>query len=105
MKAKIAYIALALMLSFSLAAVIVPAGTAKAATLCVNPGGTGGCYASIQAAVDDAGSGDTIVVAAGTYNENVIVSVANLTLQGANEGKSAGNEPETRGSENGGEKW
>ena len=99
MKAKIVYIALALVLSFSLAAVIVPASPAQAAPLCVNPGGTGGCYSSIQAAVGAAGSGDTIVVAAGTYNENVIVSVANLTLRGANEGKSAGASPETRVSE------
>ncbi len=104
MKAKIVYIALALVLSLSLAAVIVPASPAMAATTrYVNPDGSCGgnipCYTTIQAAVDAAGSGDTIVVAAGTYNENVIVSVANLTLRGANEGKSAGANPETRGSE------
>ena len=67
MKIKAVYLASALLLVFSLAAAIVPSGTAEAATLCVNPGGTGGCYASIQAAVYAASpaGGDTIILAAG----------------------------------------
>lgn len=55
--------------------------TAQAATLCVNPGGTGGCFASIQAAVDTTAGGDTISIAAGTYVEGLgIPGGAKLTL-------------------------
>jgi parallel beta-helix repeat protein len=52
------------------------------ATLCVNTGGTGGCYGTIQEAVNAATAGDTINVAAGRYNENVTIGTA-LTIQGA----------------------
>jgi pectin methylesterase-like acyl-CoA thioesterase len=59
----------------------------EAATLCVNPGGTGGCFASIQAAVDAADSDDVVDIAAGTYVENVLVPAAGrFTLQGAGAG-------------------
>ena len=44
-----------------------------AATLCVNPGGTNGCYASIKAAIAAASPYDTIQVASGTYTEFVVV--------------------------------
>lgn len=55
-----------------------------ASTLCVNPGGTGGCFASIQAAVDAATPGTDIDVAAGTYPEIVQVRRKNgLTIRGA----------------------
>jgi hypothetical protein len=49
------------------------ASGAAAATLCVNPAGSGGCYATIQAAVTAAAPLDKVAVAAGTYYENVIV--------------------------------
>ncbi|MGP8237053.1 MAG: right-handed parallel beta-helix repeat-containing protein [Limisphaerales bacterium] len=41
----------------------------------------GGDYAAIQAAVDAASPGDTIVVGDGTYNEQVTIAKANLTLR------------------------
>jgi len=65
--------------AFTATLVILPAfGGASsllfANTLCVNPGGTGGCYSSISAAVAAASAYDTISVQAGTYSEDVIVN-------------------------------
>jgi parallel beta-helix repeat protein len=57
--------------------------SASAATLCVNPGGTAGCFAKIQAAVSAASANDTIKVAPGTYKEDVIIGTP-LSLIGAN---------------------
>jgi hypothetical protein len=56
-----------------------------AATLCVNPGGTGGCFSKINAAVAAASPSDTVKVAAGTYAEDVVISKA-LSLVGAGSG-------------------
>jgi len=50
-------------------------------TLCVNPGGSDGCYASIQAAVDGSDDSDTIRVAEGTYHETVVLTKS-VTLEG-----------------------
>src|SRR6185295_18319336 len=47
--------------------------------------GNGG-FNTIQAALDEAQSGDTILLAAGTYAGNVTVNVANLTIKGAEPG-------------------
>lgn len=47
--------------------------TAGAASLCVNPKGTGGCYAAVQAAVNNASAGDVIHVKPGTYKEFVTI--------------------------------
>jgi parallel beta-helix repeat protein len=53
-----------------------------AATLCVNPGGTSGCFAKIGDAVGAAAKNDTIQVAAGTYAEDVVIGKP-LSLIGA----------------------
>jgi len=72
--------ALVLVLSFSL----VTAVPAAAATLTVDTSqaDTPPNYHTIQAAIDVAGTGDTITVAAGTYVEDVTVDVAEVTIQG-----------------------
>ena len=71
-----------------------PAG---AATLCVNPGGIGGCFKAIGAGVAAASAGDTIQVAPGTYSEDVIIGKS-LSLIGAN---SANTIIDARGQPNG----
>lgn len=40
-------------------------------------------FSTISSAIAAASSGDTIIVAAGVYNEQVVINVANLTLLGA----------------------
>jgi nitrous oxidase accessory protein NosD len=55
---------------------------ATAKTICVNTGGTGGCYKTIGAAVTAAAPKDTIKVAAGTYAEDVVIGKS-LYLIGA----------------------
>ena len=59
-----------------------PASVA-ARTFCVNPGGTSGCYAAIQDAINAADWWDTINVAAGTYHETNILVDKGLTINGA----------------------
>jgi hypothetical protein len=83
------------MRAFAVAVLIV--GTclsATSATLCVNPGGTPGCYSMIGAAVMKAyadftldGTIDTINVAPGIYMEDVIIRTP-LSLVGAGRGQS-----------------
>lgn len=57
---------------------------ACAATLCVNPKGTSGCKATIMAAVGAASPGDTIMVAPGTYREDVVITQP-VSLIGSNQ--------------------
>ena len=60
---------------------------AVAATLCVNPIGSGGCYATIQSAVNHAAANDVITVHAGTYKEGVVIGIP-LSLLGAGADRS-----------------
>lgn len=74
--------------SLAAGAVLVAAlaGSARAATLCVNPGGTGECFASIQAALDArTGDDDLIQVDAGTYSETLRTR-RHVQIQGAGAG-------------------
>ena len=64
------------------AAMLAVAPAASAATIVVQPGD------SIQAAVNHASPGDTIVVRAGVYHESVVINKDRLTLRGA--GPNAG---------------
>ena len=56
-------------------ALVLLAQPSWAANLCVNPGGTHGCFASIQAAVNNASPNDVINVAPGTYKEEVDIGM------------------------------
>jgi pectin methylesterase-like acyl-CoA thioesterase len=96
-KAKIVYMILAFVLVFSLAAVVMPASPVMAAdTWYVDddncPGGTGTAgdpFCKIQDAINAANSGDTIIVAAGTYSPSTngetvpIVINKSVTLKGS----------------------
>ncbi|RJS71792.1 hypothetical protein CW696_04015, partial [ANME-2 cluster archaeon] len=62
----------------ALALMVALCGAASAAELHV---GTGQTYSTIQDAVDNATSGDTIIVHAGTYAEKVTVDKERLTLK------------------------
>jgi len=64
----------------ALMAVALSAGAIQAAVINVPAGG------SIQAAVNVAAPGDTIVVAPGTFKETVIISTSGITLLGAQAG-------------------
>lgn len=58
-----------------------------AANLCVNPGGSGGCYSTIQSAVNNATAKAVIKVGPGTYKEGVVIGIP-LSLIGAGAGQS-----------------
>jgi len=74
-------------LTLSLTLIALTAAPASASVRCVNPGGTGGCFATIQSAIFAASNFDTIDIAPGTYHEKVDLRFSpynkSLTIQGA----------------------
>lgn len=61
--------------------------SAAAATLCVNPHGSHGCYSKIQTAVNHASKNDVIEVAPGIYQESVTIGMP-LSLESGGAGAS-----------------
>lgn len=74
---RLAIGALAVLATSALTASAASAASGAAGTITVRPG------QSIQAAVDAAKPGDTIVVKAGTYHESVTIAKNQITLKGA----------------------
>jgi hypothetical protein len=74
--------------TFAVVSAIGLAASARASVLCVNPGGTSGCYARISDAVSASVDGDTINVAAGTYNEGNIFVTDSISIVGAGIGST-----------------
>lgn len=72
---KIKSIIIGILLIVSILAIVNPV---SAATLEV---GSGKPYTTINAALADAGAGDTILVYPGAYNENVLINKSNITLK------------------------
>jgi len=84
--ARIRYASLA---AITAAGAVITAPHLHAAFVCVNPGGTSGCYASIQAAVNAAGYFDIVRVAAGTYAEKIVLpNNRKVTITGAGQDKT-----------------
>ena len=74
---------LILLLVVGLISAASPNRQVRGADLCVNPGGTDGCFATIQEAIDAAADGDTITVAAGTYTLTSTINISkSVTLLG-----------------------
>ena len=66
---------------FTLSLLIGGSALAKPATLCVNTGGTAGCFSKIQDAINATGkSGSVVNVAFGSYFENLVIPKINLTV-------------------------
>ncbi len=72
------------MLAVILSALVAIAFAAPAhgTTFCVNPGGTGGCFTDIAAAVDAADNKDVIEIASGNYSGPLVRIDKRITLRG-----------------------
>lgn len=79
---RLSIASVAALVGVSVATGLMPAVSLAANGLCVNTDGTGGCYKSIQAAVNAATAGATISVAAGHFTGNVSISGKPLSLIG-----------------------
>ena len=98
MKVKMIYIAIPLVLVFSLAAVVMPAGPATAADTyyvattgsdSTGDGSAGNPWGNISYAAGNAASDSTIYVAAGVYIENAQITInKNLTIRGSLQGNT-----------------
>ena len=74
---------LILLLVVGLISAASPNRQVRGADLCVNPGGTDGCFATIQEAIDAPSDGDTITVAAGIYTLTSTINISkSVTLLG-----------------------
>ena len=72
-KSKV-YLYSILLASILAAGLFMPVRVVRAANFCVEPNGAGGCYTSIQAAIDAASDGAIIQVASGIYTENITLN-------------------------------
>ena len=61
--------------------VIIVYNPASAREIIVDNNDSGADFRSIQEAVNNSSSGDTVIVMPGTYNENIIVNVTSLTIR------------------------
>jgi parallel beta-helix repeat protein len=75
---------LGVLLVLALLLCLAPATTALAATTWYVDDDGGADFTTIQAAIDAAAEGDTIIVKDGTYNENLEVYTSNLVIQSEN---------------------
>ncbi len=74
-------------LAASVALVLLWSSTAWPTTHCVNPGGTAGCFGTLQAALDVAEKKDLIQIEPGTYPDAAAVpDKAKLTINGSGAG-------------------
>jgi parallel beta-helix repeat protein len=70
------------LIGFMALAIVAAAAAPGLAAKCVNVAGSGGCFDTIQGAVDAAAAGEAIFIAPGRYNENVDINTDGIKLIG-----------------------